>query len=365
MYLPNNITKQSAAKMKTPRHVIAAMVGIMVTVTGLVLLTAGKCLYSKPPVHDAKQVAAADKVRKTKISYKVTISGIPGDAKDANMWVPIPLENRYQKLTNFRVNGNHKFSKVQESRFGNRFLLFDLSSAPVADGEDVTITIDFMVRRVFADALTPRSPVPTGFDNPSLYLSTYRLIPIKGVIAEEANLVAGHIPDRFRQGRALYDHIVDTVTYDKSGIGWGRGDAVYACNVRRGNCTDFHSLFIGEARSLGIPARFIMGLPLDADSKSGKIEGYHCWAQFYVKDMGWLPVDASDASKNAEKREQFFTRLDQHRVAFTIGRDIKLPGAKSSLLNYVIFPHVEIDGKRHGDVKTVFSFKDQPNEIKD
>jgi transglutaminase-like putative cysteine protease len=42
--------------------------------------------------------------------------------------------------------------------------------------------------------------------------------------------------------------------YDKTGTGWGRGDVLYACDAKKGNCTDFHSLFIAMARSQGIPA---------------------------------------------------------------------------------------------------------------
>jgi len=37
--------------------------------------------------------------------------------------------------------------------------------------------------------------------------------------------------------------------------GWGRGDAKWACDAKFGNCTDFHSYFMGLARSKGPPAR--------------------------------------------------------------------------------------------------------------
>src|ERR1035438_3068951 len=94
--------------------------------------------------------------------------------------------------------------------------------------------------------------------------------------------------------------------YDKTGKGWGRGDIYYACQERRGNCTDFHAIFIGYARALGIPARFAIGFPLPADRGEGKIAGYHCWAEFYAKGIGWIPVDASEAAKNPAKREYFF-----------------------------------------------------------
>ena len=50
-----------------------------------------------------------------------------------------------------------------------------------------------------------------------------------------------------------------TMRYDKTGTGWGRGDALWACDAKRGNCTDFHSPFIGMRRADGIPARFDIG----------------------------------------------------------------------------------------------------------
>ena len=48
--------------------------------------------------------------------------------------------------------------------------------------------------------------------------------------------------------------------YDKSGIGWGRGDALYACDAKRGNCTDFHALLMAwpgrRASRPGSPSDF-------------------------------------------------------------------------------------------------------------
>lgn len=57
----------------------------------------------------------------------------------------------------------------------------------------------------------------------------------------------------------IYDYVHATMRDNKTGEGWGRGDAVWACTSKRGNCTDFHSLFIGMMRSSGIPARFEIG----------------------------------------------------------------------------------------------------------
>jgi transglutaminase-like putative cysteine protease len=129
--------------------------------------------------------------------------------------------------------------------------------------------------------------------------------------------------------------------------------------VRRGNCTDFHSLFIGLCRALGIPARFEMGVALPERRGEGVTNGYHCWAQFYLKGHGWVPVDASEASKNPAKREYFFGALDENRLLFTVGRDLRLsPPQKGEPLNFFIQAYAEVDGKPFDDVRTTFRFKD-------
>jgi transglutaminase-like putative cysteine protease len=191
------------------------------------------------------------------------------------------------------------------------------------------------------------------------WLEPDRLVPIGGAIRELAEDVTRARTTPLARARAIYDYSVSTLKYDKSGTGWGRGDIYYACDVKRGNCTDFHSVFTGFARALGIPARFEIGFPLPADRSEGEIAGYHCWAQFWLDGFGWVPVDASEANKNPSRREYFFGAHDEHRVLLTTGRDIRLePPQKGAPLNYFIYPYAEIDGKQAANVGKRFSFKD-------
>jgi transglutaminase-like putative cysteine protease len=77
-------------------------------------------------------------------------------------------------------------------------------------------------------------------------------------------------------------------------------------------------------RCSGIPARFEIGFPLPTGKTEGEFPGYHCWAEFYLEDTGWVPVNVSGARKNPVKRDYFFGALDDNRVFFTYGRDIGL-----------------------------------------
>jgi transglutaminase-like putative cysteine protease len=96
---------------------------------------------------------------------------------------------------------------------------------------------------------------------------------------------------------------------------------------------------------------------------SGEIGGYHCWAEFYLNGLGWVPVDASEAWKDPAKREYFFGAHDANRVQFSIGRDLTLaPPQAGPPLNYFIYPYVEVEGKAFLSVSKEFSFREVKGE---
>jgi transglutaminase-like putative cysteine protease len=187
------------------------------------------------------------------------------------------------------------------------------------------------------------------------------LVPITGLPADLAAKVTEGKTQPLDKARAIYDYVFTTMKYDKSGTGWGHGDVLYACDAKKGNCTDFHSLFIAMARSQGIPARFEIGFPLPPDKNSAEIAGYHCWSDFYVDGKGWIPVDISEAWKHPEKRAYFFGSHDVNRVQFSMGRDLRLsPSQEGKPLNYFVYPYVEVDGQEYSNVSLAFSFADAP-----
>ena len=186
------------------------------------------------------------------------------------------------------------------------------------------------------------------------------LVPTTGLPAELAAKVTQGKSTELDKARAIYDYVFTTMKYDKTGTGWGRGDVLYACDAKKGNCTDFHSLFIAMARSQEIPSRFEIGFPLPADKHSSEIAGYHCWAEFFEPKDGWIPVDISEAWKHPEKKDYFFGAHDDNRIQFTMGRDLELsPRQDGKPLNYFVYPYVEVAGQEFPNVSLAFSFADE------
>ncbi len=296
-------------------------------------------------------------------SYQVHVPA----AKDASgkllLWLPLPQQDAYQQIKDLRIEANVAHSEGHDPEYGNPYALFQPTASQLAAGFDVSVT--FVATRLehkvsLTSAKATNASMNTASD-PALqrYLQPDKLVPLNGVIAELAKQhTAGETTD-LAKAHSVYDYVVSTMHYDKSGEGWGRGDAVWACTSKRGNCTDFHSLFIGMMRSSNIPARFEIGFPLPESKHEGDIPGYHCWAEFYLQGTGWVPVDASEASKNPAKHDYFFGAHDDNRVFFTSGRDIRLsPLQKGEPLNYFIYPYAELDGKPFSGLQSHFSFRD-------
>ena len=271
--------------------------------------------------------------------------------REVELWLPLPLESAAQEVGALEIETPAAYEIVRDEAYGNRMLRVHGRGSELL-GQTVAVSFR-AVRRLTPGEVGPLDPAMR-----ARYLAADRLVPIDGIIAARAERVAGHVEGALAKARALYDEVVDDLSYDKSGEGWGRGDALYACTAEKGNCTDFHSLFIGMCRSLGIPARFTIGYPLPSERGQGTIGGYHCWAEFY--DGGrWHPVDASEAHKHPERREFLFGHLDPDRIEFTRGRDLVLPGHEDDQpLNYFVYPVLYVDGERIDGLEQQVSYRD-------
>jgi len=192
------------------------------------------------------------------------------------------------------------------------------------------------------------------------FLQPDKLVPLDGKPLEL--LKDRTLPkDPTAAAKVLYEVVNGHMKYDKTGTGWGRGDSVWACDNKRGNCTDFHSLFISLARANKIPAKFEIGFGLPQKRGGGEVAGYHCWAKFRAEGKGWVPVDISEANKDPKMNEYYFGNLTEDRVAFSTGRDLTLvPKQDGEPLNYFVYPYVEVGGQPHptDKVRKKFSYKD-------
>lgn len=303
--------------------------------------------------------AFAQASRHFSFKYGFTVKNL-SDAENVRIWFPAAHSDPYQDVRVVSAKGDLPLKKTHESRFGNEIYYAETSKSKSAELHFEVVYDVVRHERLALGVSRPR------LENASLsskenkeFLGPDKLVPITGVPAELGAKVTADKTSEMDKARAIYDYVFANMSYDKTGTGWGHGDVLYACTAKKGNCTDFHSLFIAMARSQGIPSRFEIGFQLPADKQSSDVAGYHCWAEFFSPERGWIPVDISEAWKHQVKKNYYFGAHDADRIQFTLGRDLKLnPPQKGDPLNYFVYPYVEVGGKAYPNIANDFSFSD-------
>jgi transglutaminase-like putative cysteine protease len=277
-------------------------------------------------------------------TYVAAVKDVPAGLKKMTVWIPLPVSRGGQTISHVRIDSPLTWTETSESTFGDRYAYAKVLN-PAAG--------DFMVKVHFRgtrNEVTTAKLAETRASKAEIAraLKADKLVTISPRVKKLANEVTAGKTSPIDQAHAIYDYLLATMKYDKTIPGWGHGDTERACDIKAGNCTDFHSLFMSMARAKGIPARFVIGFPMTSDH--GTVTGYHCWAEFYVRGKGWIPVDPSEASKtsDAARRAYLFGNLDPDRVQFTMGRDLILTPRTAEPLNYFIYPHAEANGKEVG-----------------
>lgn len=299
------------------------------------------------------------KVRKFAFTYEAIVKEVPAGTKKLEVWLPVPQNNTHQVITNLKFAPEPH--KVESDKAGNSFAYWRFKEAE-AKPLSVTLTFDCERHEIAAAGLANGRALNER-ERSSLknYLEPDHLVPVGSEFQAITTEAVGKAEAPHEIAKSAYNYVYSSMAYGKpEGKAWGRGDTWYACKEGVGNCTDFHALFMSIGRTAGIPVKFEMGFPLPEPEKGkeGKIGGYHCWAKFYLGDIGWVPVDISEAWKHRELVSYYYGNLTADRVQFTTGRDIELkPGFDGKKPLFFIYPIAEADDKEL-KIDKAFSFKD-------
>ena len=281
--------------------------------------------------------AIGDEPRVLEFTYELLPGELPlGETVD--IYIPLPAEHADQRILEQSLQSSIPGSRGLEIRHDNGYYRI---TRPAGSDAPISASLRWTVSR---NTVHAGSEMALGDAQRAQFLAPNALVPVGHEVLEpilEDIRLQRTDDSPAATARTIYDWVVDNVEYKKVGTGWGNGDTFWACTERYGNCTDFHALFVALARSEGIPARFEIGFPMPQTRQAGDIGGYHCWVQFYLPGEGWIPIDASEAAKNPDKRELFYGTHPADRIHFTTGRDLVVSEASErDPLNYFIYGYI-------------------------
>jgi transglutaminase-like putative cysteine protease len=191
------------------------------------------------------------KSRHFELNYSFTVR-ITDPGKPLDIWFPAAQSDQFQQVKVLSRSGDLSLKETTEPEYGNKMFYAHTDKATQPEYH-FTVKYD-VVRLEHLAAVSLKKPASD--KDLRRFLQPDKLVPITGKPAELAAAQVKPGMSDLDKGRAFYDYTFSTMRYDKTGTGWGRGDTLWACDAKHGNCTDFHSVFISMARSQKIPARF-------------------------------------------------------------------------------------------------------------
>ncbi len=134
-----------------------------------------------------------------------------------------------------------------------------------------------------------------------------------------ADRIGGSETNPYLLARKYYDYVVANARYQLID---GLGGAKALLETGVGECGDYSALFIALARVKKIPARAVVGFWAISGT-----DQTHVWAEFFLEDIGWIPVDPTVGQSERYKngiQDYYFGNMDNQRVILSKGFNIKL-----------------------------------------
>lgn len=315
-------------------------------------------------------VAARDasaNVRSGKVSMDFDLSAQEA-GKEVRLWIPYPVSNSDQLITDIKVFGDYSESAVYTDRENGTPILFARWDK---DAKSRKMTLAFSAkRREVTRKDFPRSEPCWDASAFKPYLGATRLGPIDGEVKALAMKITAGQKTVLAKAKAIYDWTCSNMYRDPNTRGCGTGDVCALLKKPGGKCTDISSVYIALCRAAGVPAREVFGLRLGKKAEED-ITGYqHCWAEFYLPGYGWVPADPADVRKamlvenlkeadpkTAQYKSYFWGGIDPYRIELSTGRDVTLnPPQAGDPLNTFGYPFAQV-GERTVDWLEPAAFK--------
>lgn len=359
----------------TPRH-LSLLVALLALVGGTSLLPAaapgGEPKRATFEITNAFTVKVPEGAQRLRAWFVLPQKDAESDVRTLNIEAPYPVS--YGTDSHSNTVGYFEISKPQDKQINFRET-FTLTRTEIRQ------TVDPAATRPLTDQ--ERTDL-------AKYLQPSTHVIINEQIKALAEQIVGGAQNPVVAARKIYDwtlHNIDYWVKDPEHLKASPvGSTEYCLRTKTGNCTDFHSLFSSLTQAVGIPTRIVYGSLLKPTLNGMEVDAsYHCWVQFYAPNLNWVTLDVSVADlylgdftlneKNQKLVElttavgyrggdpamvdYYFGNLDERRVVWSIGRDLRLdPAQDDGPVNAMHKLYVEVDGKQHTDWTRTLTYRE-------
>ena len=291
--------------------------------------------------------------RRYSVEYVVTVNNTGYNLNKLSLYHARPVEwDAQEDLTIEEVSPEPAAESTDEVH-GNSMYYWELQGEPKSgEAQSFSIRFSFTAYETKTN-FDPDEVEPYDENDPLyiLYTKPERFLEANDpTIMRLAEDLAGEETNPYLIAQKYYDYIIDNIKDNLTGKGLIGARKLEA--IKKGECGDYAALFVALCRAKGIPARPIVGYW----AKSG-LDQTHCWAEFYLKPFGWVPVDPTIGQIKA--RKYYFGNMDNQRVILNKNYNIKLepPAPNGFIAPFLQGPWFWFWGSGNGNAVNIFRTK--------
>lgn len=221
----------------------------------------------------------------------------PGDVRDLMVYLALP-----PILPNQAFLSDIRFSeppvKILVDRWGQRCAQYKVFNVPGGTRQLLSYSVDARISAI--RYLIDPAKTGTLADIPDEIRKSYTVEGSRyrvgsPYIQQKVKEIVGDEKNCYWIARKIYNHLLKTLSYEMVG-GWDVPEVVLKRGT--GSCSEYTFAFIALCRAAGLPARYQGSVAVRGDEASID-EPHHRWAEVYLPNHGWVPVDASRGDKDA------------------------------------------------------------------
>lgn len=285
--LPINLAYRDVALFQSQPELVAAYRGIydeLVPYLAVAAETPAWRQYGVPKAYDFVQTLAVPR------------DELPSDGA-LRIWFPLPIEVGPQTGVRITEIAPTTYLRYPPSTTQDIGLLFMRVPLQELAGD---LDASFRVQYTHAAQYFKVDPAKVGRYNTNgalyrRYTASHGNTQITPSIRRTARRVVGAETNPYLAAQRLYEYVITHVTYSHMPhfAMWPRGQAesIYVHERKYGDCGAQSMYFAALCRSVGIPARCTGGFQTFSGVPAG-----HFWAEFYLPNYGWVPVDPTAAT---------------------------------------------------------------------
>jgi transglutaminase-like putative cysteine protease len=325
------------------------------------LVSAGIAL----PHHSLSAKSFVDTWRTFEVTSRVEVLNPSGPTR---VWLPtgLLLPTPFQRTISNQFHADSGAARLVQSKADG--LGFVVAEFPAGTSPVLTLTTRVTTNDYAVDISRPGNTSKVSRTELQHFLRPTKLLPTDGLVKETAVEITKSAKTDVEKARAIYEWIVDNTFRNPNTRGCGTGDIRFMLESKDlgGKCADLNALYVGLARSVGLPARDVYGVRIAKSNLGYKSLGtssdvisksQHCRAEVYLDSHGWVPVDPADVRKVVleeppgnrpldddmvkKARTRLFGSWEMNWMAYNFAHDVALPNSTGAAIGYFMYPQAE------------------------